>query len=420
MLAAIAACESESQRSKGKRTGGTFVVPDDPSDEGAVADALTGDEFILDVQTHFLEYDLSTPDGLALANAFPQATCGADDPRSCFTIDEYLDELFLRSDTSMAVISALPIPGDANPQSIADVEEARRTFAAVCGDDRLLVHGGVFPQLGSVEAALDGMTALDDGHDIAAWKVYTHNPQGWWLDDHDAGSPQVGNAFLDHVTTTSTNIVCVHKGLGGMLGGTAEYSSPTDIGPAASAHPDVRFVVYHSGFETGAPEGPYTPETAGVGVNRLITTLRDHDIGPDGNVFAELGSTWWLVMRNPTAAAHVLGKLLAQVGADRVVWGTDSIWYGSPQDQIQAFRSFEISPELQDRFGYPALTTEVKRKIFGLNAARLYRIEPDARRCTFTRDELQQAREAMPGPNRTYGPETVAQVRSLVAAHGVV
>jgi len=39
-----------------------------------------------------------------------------------------------------------------------------------------------------------------------------------------------------------------------------------------------------------------------------------------------------------------------------VLWGTDSIWYGSPQDQIQAFRAFEITPEFQERFGYPALT----------------------------------------------------------------
>jgi hypothetical protein len=420
MLGAIAACDSEARKSEGKGSGGTFAVPRDPMDPDAATDALSGDEFILDVQTHFLAYDLSAPGELEFGAAFPQARCGADDPRACFTINEYLDELFLRSDTSKAVISALPIPDADNPQSIEDVEEARRTFAAVCGDDRLLVHGGVFPQLGSVDAALEGMTALDDAHDIAAWKVYTHNPAGWWLDDHDADVPQVGNAFLDQVATTSTNIVCVHKGLGGMLGGDAKYASPVDIGPAASAHPDLRFVVYHSGFESGGPEGPYTEETADVGVNRLISTLRDHDIGPGGNVFAELGSTWWLVMRKPTATAHVIGKLLAQLGPDRVVWGTDSIWYGSPQDQIQAFRSFEITPEFQDRYGYPALTSEVKRKIFGLNAAGLYGIEPDAVGCNFTREELQQAREAMPGPHRTYGPETAAQVRSLIAAHGSV
>ncbi len=49
-------------------------------------------------------------------------------------------------------------------------------------------------------------------------------------------------------------------------------------------------------------------------------------------------------MRDPDAAAHALGKLLKYVGEDNVLWGTDSIWYGSPQDQIQAFRTFQISP----------------------------------------------------------------------------
>ena len=38
-----------------------------------------------------------------------------------------------------------------------------------------------------------------------------------------------------------------------------------------------------------------------------------------------------------------IGKLLKHVGEDNVLWGTDSIWYGSPQDQIQAFRTFQIA-----------------------------------------------------------------------------
>ena len=58
-----------------------------------------------------------------------------------------------------------------------------------------------------------------------------------------------------------------------------------------------------------------------------------------------------------------------------MLWGTDSLWYGSPQDQIQAFRAFEISPELQERYGYPALTPEVKRKILGGNALALYGVD---------------------------------------------
>src|SRR5207249_9768001 len=130
-------------------------------------------------------------------------------------------------------------------------------------------------------------------------------------------------------------------------------------------------------------------------------SLQEEGVGPNQNVYAELGSTWWNVMRSPTEAAHVLGKLLRYVGQDNVVWGTDSIWYGSPQDQIEAFRAFEITPEFQERFGYPALTKELKAKVLGLNGARLYKVDPVAGRCTFSRDELARLRPVLPGGVRT-------------------
>ncbi len=68
----------------------------------------------------------------------------------------------------------------------------------------------------------------------------------------------------------------------------------------------------------------------------------------------------------------MLGKLLTFLGPERILWGTDSIWYGSPQGQIDAFRAFEITPETQERYGYPALTAEAKDLILGGNAIRLY------------------------------------------------
>ena len=52
-------------------------------------------------------------------------------------------------------------------------------------------------------------------------------------------------------------------------------------------------------------------------------------------------------MRDPEQAAHALGKLIKHCGEDNVLWGTDSIWYGSPQDQIVAFRTFQISASSQ-------------------------------------------------------------------------
>jgi hypothetical protein len=85
-----------------------------------------------------------------------------------------------------------------------------------------------------------------------------------------------------------------------------------------------------------------------------------------------LGSTWFNLAKDLDSAAHVLGKLLNHLGPERILWGTDSIWYGSPQGQIDAFRTFAISEEYQERYGYPALTDEAKALILGGNAARLY------------------------------------------------
>jgi hypothetical protein len=109
----------------------------------------------------------------------------------------------------------------------------------------------------------------------------------------------------------------------------------------------------------------------------------------------------------------VLGKLLSAVGEDNVLWGTDSIWYGSPQDQIQAFRTFELTAEAQERFGYPALTPPVKQKVFGANAARLYGIDlakVAASKCQFSSDDVEHARQETALGNATYGPVTPAAV----------
>jgi predicted TIM-barrel fold metal-dependent hydrolase len=110
----------------------------------------------------------------------------------------------------------------------------------------------------------------------------------------------------------------------------------------------------------------------------LIASLESVGIGHEGNVYAELGSTWFLILRRPAEAAHVLGKLLKTVGPDRILWGTDSNWYGSPQPLIDAFRTFEIPQSFQDRFGYPPLTVETKEKILSHNARRVYSVSDRA------------------------------------------
>jgi predicted TIM-barrel fold metal-dependent hydrolase len=419
-LFALAACSKDQHRataSSGAPTsapGGTFRVPTTATTEPEAARAaIGGDEFVFDVQTHLLDYTSGAPTG-SFASGFPYASCGEPNSYECFGLDHWFEEIFVRSDTSMAVISAVPILSDPNPLSIAVMERAKDAARRVCGDGRVFMQGQVNPNVGELNAVVDGMRALRAEHEIVAWKAYTHVPldRGWFLDDHDAASVQCGHAFLDAVRDLGPKIVCVHKG----LGGGASHSSPEDIGAAAKANPDISFVVYHSGYD-GPNEGAYTDATANVGVNRLITSLRRAGVGTNQNVYAELGSTWWNAMRDPTQAAHVVGKLLKYVGTDRVVWGTDSIWYGSPQDQVQAFRAFEISEEFQDLYGYPALTSGVKRKIFGQTSAKLYGLDPAVAKCDATPREVEELRASLPA-STTYGPTTAQEVRALIDAHG--
>jgi hypothetical protein len=140
------------------------------------------------------------------------------------------------------------------------------------------------------------------------------------------------------------------------------------------------------------------------------------EIGPNANVYAELGTTWWSVMAAPDQAAHVLGKLLRYVGEDNVLWGTDSIFYGAPQDQIQTFRAFQISEEFQERFGYPPLTDDVKRKVLGLNALRLHDVDPAGIPVRTDRIELEALRAGSGSTHTTYGPRTAREAAAFRAS----
>ncbi|WP_208027309.1 amidohydrolase family protein [Rhabdothermincola sediminis] len=408
MLTVLAACSREAEEGE---PGGTFVTsPEAERDPDAARDALGGDDFVFDVQGHFLDYshDYGGP-----VPAFPQSNCGSADPKECYSVERFLDLIFNKSDTNMIVLSALPFAG--NPLS---PEVMARTIALadeVCGDQRVLMQGEAHPSDGPLDVALAAMADLRDRYGIGAWKVYTHaGGPGWYLDDHDPRAAQVGERFLSQVATLGPPIVAVHKG----FSSGSPFASPVDVGPAALNHPELSFVVYHSGYEAEHTEGPYDAD-APQGIDRLIASVRAADIGPGGNVYAELGSTWKSVMGRPTEAAHVLGKLLAAFGEDNVVWGTDSIWYGSPQDQIQAFRAFQISEQFQERFGYPALTPQIKAKILGLNSARLYGVEPITSRCRIDRGEIEQARQASTDGNQTFGPTTAAGALALMRAHRI-
>jgi hypothetical protein len=372
--------------------GGTYTVPPEP-DAQTCADLL-GDEFIFDIQTHHVNIDTPAGRGLASVLQSVHPDCGEADKVDCFSRYYYLHDIFLESDTTMVVLSDTPAPTDA--QDPLTFEEMRRTRDIIDelssgGAGRILLHSIVVPNVGTLQEQLDLMQARAETMDVAAWKIYTPyagDTGGWFLDDEQYGIP-----LIEKARETGVKMICAHKGLP-LFGFDEAYASPRDIGVVAAAYPDVNFVVYHSGFYPGTSEGPYDPTNAERGINTLVKSLEDNGVGPNQNVYAELGTTWRSVMSDPTQAAHTLGKLLKYVGEDNVVWGTDCIWYGAPQPQIVAFRTFQIDPELAAEHGYPELTSDLKAKVFGLNAARLYGVDAEERRCGIATDQVEQYRNA--------------------------
>lgn len=409
----LAACNRVNRKS-----GGNYLLERDATlDPAAAAQTLSGEEFIFDVQLHTVDPSgrwLKGNDGeqwrQALTQLFPQAAKCSGGGYDCYSARSLVKEVFIDSDTDAGVISALF--GTTTPTPIAYASEARALIESIGGGEhRALIHGGLLPQLpGEIEA----MEEKARVHKVAAWKLYPQwgpDGRGYFLD-----SGPLAERIFAEARRLGVKIFAVHKGIA-LPGMDRDLSSPKDMGVAASANPDLTFLVYHSGWQGGVPEGPYDP--AGKGVDRLIKAHKDARLPRNGgNLYAELGSTWRHFMSRPDQAAHVLGKLLATFGEDRIIWGTDSIWYGSPQDQIQAFRAFQISPEYQEKYGYPALTAEAKRKIFGLNAARAYGLDLSVIR-TPALEAKRAAYRDSPNPSfRTFGPTSRRQFLALQAEHG--
>jgi len=375
-----------------------YDAPADAVEDAAQADqVVAGQEFIFDVQTH----------NRVPAPPWNAMTCTQNTPNMCPTA--YLSGIFVDSDTQVACLSGYPAARASDQPSIQARGRIKEIVDRLGGSPRLLIHANVRPDDGAVE--LDAMAEDARGFPVAAWKTYPPATAGRGLDSDGYGRP-----FLERARQIGIRVVASHRGIGNDGGAWTGINSPRDIGVAAAAALDIKFLVYHSGWQSGVSEDhPFNmADPAPLGVDRLIKAALDNGLGAGGNLYAELGTTWFSLMNDTNQAAHVIGKLLKYLGPDRVLWGTDSYNNGGPQPQIQAFRAFQIPQSMQDLYGYPALTAEVKRKIFGLNGATVYGVDPAVVRQKIGQDAIDAivlARRADPaafprrGP-RPHGPRT--------------
>lgn len=378
-------------RSLNEEWGATFFdVPVEAAlDDEAAAETFSGAETVIDVQTHFLA-DRGVDSSPAIDELYRTYM-----PRWWHEMDdllrrdlaEYVTNVFLETENAVAVLTS-------GPDTLTNVEmaNARQLVDEMAGPGRLLNHAVVHAER---PEEIEQMASWKAEFDPVGWKVYTPGrlgpdgwQDGWMLDDEEHGFP-----FLQRARELDVKLVCAHKGISLLV----DNGSPRDIGPAARAFPDLNFVIYHSGYEFAEPEdpgeGPYRDETAHLGVNRLLRSVEEVGLGHRSNVYAELGTTWFAMIRRPVEAAHVLGKLISLLGEDNVIWGTDSIWYGGAQPLVDAFRTFQIPDDMCEKYGYAPLTDRVKAKILGLNAARIYSIDVEAAARAATKDDLAWARD---------------------------
>jgi uncharacterized protein len=418
---------------------------------------------------------------------------GELDPIQNLSRLHYMKELYLDSSTNMTVLSAVPSSPEQQPLPIIEAAHTIDVVNKLAKSQRAVMHAFVMPNRGSGGSSTKGVRPLfqqDEfdlmehnvvslGSRLRGWKVYTPwgdvpNSSGWFLDD------EIGMAFIDQVrrlarTKSGPNVIACHKGFA-LPAFDQRAASPRDIGPAARQNPDINFIVYHSGYDS-EPQAAYPGDdkvnSADRGVNSLVKTLRENgwdasrfvpfglEHGNVPNVYAEIGATMRSVMSSPDELAHLLGKLITHVGPRRVVWGTDSLWFGSPQSVIVALRGFKMSGRAcqlynlpygldGDRFDprvnaldahsyrsrhrhVPGWPTDgrahpertIRNGIFGRNAAVPYKVDPDAARHKISCDAVEATRASLllkPGSelevspaasNRILGPRNRRETMAL-------
>jgi predicted TIM-barrel fold metal-dependent hydrolase len=386
--------------------GSVFDVQRAEAQTPGVADARAGalaGQFILDDQTHFVRDDFNEKGLLGLAQYAKKhwnpALAGEND-LARFKFENYVKEIYVDSDTKVALLSGAPFD-DPNWDFLTNDQMimARTAINRIAGSRRLLAHSLFTPKkagwLDEVDRAIAQLKP-------DSWKGYTvgdplfPSTKGsyWRLDDEKLMYP-----FYEKIAKTDIRTICIHKGL---LPADYEKSWPNvwqyntvwDVGKAAKDWPQLNFVIYHGALRP-FQEDPKDAlaEFEQTGRMKWATDLAEIPAKYGvSNVYGEIGTAFaTCAVSNPRFAAAFMGTLIKGLGVDHVVYGSDSLWYGSPQWQIEALRRLEIPEDMRRKHGFTPLGPAdgvVKTAILGGNSARMYDVHIKAALGEIKRDHI--------------------------------
>jgi predicted TIM-barrel fold metal-dependent hydrolase len=366
--------------------------------------------FVMDVQQHHVDLNLY-PDALGCSLRFVDKMAAGGCPASLGQAN-FVKEVFVDSETDVGVISGLPFGGV--PLGPAAMLQTRDLVNALAGSERCLAQAvcDPAPQYQNGATAISTLAA-QRARGTRAVKCYTYSGN-WRLDDETVAYP-----MLQEVERVGFRLVNVHKGLPALFApGSQETVRATDFPKAVHDWPELSFCAYHSAYFTSADDHP----EGKVGLTEWLEVLASIPKKERKRVYSEIGSSFAIVLiQGPDAAAHFMGQLLKALGPRNILWGTDSIWWGSPQWLIDAFKALTIPEQMQEQFGYPPLTERTKRLILGLNSARLYGVKPKAERCTLTSNRLAEFQGEQGGSRAgralvAHGPTTRREFFALLRA----
>jgi predicted TIM-barrel fold metal-dependent hydrolase len=374
----------------------------EPGAADARAQAFAG-QFIVDAQTHFVRDDFKHDELLGLAKYARQhwnPALATEGSLARFKFDNYVKEIFVDSDTKVALLSGAPFDDPTwNLLTNDQIAAARTAINRIAGSRRLIAHAVFTPKkagwMGEVDRAMAQLKP-------DSWKGYTigdplfPSKQGseWRLDDEKLMYP-----FYEKISRAGIGTVCIHKGLlpadyEKSWPGIWKHATVDDLGKAAKDWPGINFVIYHAALRPFL-ESPAQAlaEFEQTGRIKWATDLAEipSKLGVT-NVYGEAGTAFAnSAVANPRFAAALIGTLVRGLGPDHVIWGSDSVWYGSPQWQIEALRRLEIPDDMRRTHGFAALGPAdgpTKNAIFGGNAARLYGLHVRAALGAIRRDTI--------------------------------
>ncbi len=372
--------------------GNLFNVSEAEAADAAMAAeraASLKSQFIFDVQTHFVRDEFQQEGFLGFLRQGADVWKNGLDPDklSLYLIkfENYVRQIYLNSDTSVAILSGAPFD-DKSWEFLTNeaIWEAVNMVNKVAGSKRLMGHAVVTPGQPGWMEEVD--RALEERRPDS-WKLYTigdplsaKTKYPFWLDDEKLMYP-----FYEKAVQAGIRNLCIHKGL--MPADYAQswpdvwkYQTPRDLLKAAKDWPQLNFIIYHGCLRAFMdPPEAVLAEFEKTGNIEWASDLAEVP-GKAGvsNVYAEMGTSFAsAAIANPNFAAALLGTWIKGMGADHVVWGTDSVFHGSPQWQIEALRRMEIPEDMQKKHGFAPLgpaNGTVKNQIFGYNSARLYNL----------------------------------------------